>query len=142
MSSKKGRSGDWSESRSMSRRVEADRIILLAHGSRADSWKEPFEKLLNRLRKDGEHGHVRLAYMEFSEPTLEQQLDEAREEGMYRVTVLPLLIAAGKHLSRDIPLMIERYSSLHSDMDIELLPPLGADEDFLDLLVEYLHGRV
>ena len=123
-------------------RGAADGVILLAHGSKSESWKEPFEKLLIRLRAKGAHPHLRLAYMEFAGPSLEACLDELRGDDCKHIEVLPLFIAAGKHLSRDIPERIERYRSRRPGMHIELHPPLGESEAFIDLLGDYLSERI
>ena len=120
-----------------------DRVILLAHGSKAESWKGPFETLLWRLREqgmEGRRGKLSLAYMEFARPGLEESFDEARADSLRRLAVLPLFIAVGSHVGRDIPRRIAAYRSRFPEIEIELLPALGEDPEFLDLLAGYISG--
>jgi len=116
------------------------RVILLAHGSKAESWKQPFELLLQRLQRDGNYGNLSLAYMEFTGPTLEEKFEEARADSVEKITVLPLFIAVGTHIGRDVPRRIAAYQSRYPDIEIELLPALGEDAEFIEILAAYIAG--
>jgi sirohydrochlorin cobaltochelatase len=126
--------------------VKADRPapapLLLVHGSRREGWAEPFRRLRALLRERCGPGELPLAFMEFAEPSLEQSLDALREAGTTSVRIIPLFLAAGVHLRRDIPEMIEAYCSRHPEMRIEIEQVLGEDEEFLQLLAEYLAARM
>lgn len=101
------------------------RLILFAHGSRDPRWKDPFEALLKSLQAEcGEH-MVALAYMEMTEPRLHQQVDIAVDDGIERLTLLPLFMAAGAHLRHDVPLQIQQIRQKHPNLAVELLPPVG-----------------
>ena len=124
----------------MNRTKAAGRVILLAHGSKAESWKQPFELLLQRLQRDGKHGNLSLAYMEFTGPTLEEKFEEARADSVEKIAVLPLFIAVGTHIGRDVPRRIAAYQSQYPEIDIELLPALGEDAEFIEILAAYIAG--
>ncbi len=98
------------------------RILLLAHGSSDRRWCETFEALarptLDALPE------ARIAYMELSEPSLESQVEQAAAEGIKDIRVVPLFLAAGRHLRRDVPAMLEALKA-RLDIDVILLPPIG-----------------
>jgi sirohydrochlorin ferrochelatase len=54
----------------------SDCLVLLAHGSKDPRWCVPFERIVDAVRGQSEKTKVRLAYMEFIEPTL---MDVAHE---------------------------------------------------------------
>ncbi|MFO7848711.1 MAG: CbiX/SirB N-terminal domain-containing protein [Spirochaetia bacterium] len=119
-----------------------DRVILLAHGSKAESWKSPFESLLQRLHekmREERRGEMSLAYMEFARPSLEESFDEARADSMEKLVVLPLFIAVGTHVGRDIPRRIAAYRTRFPEIEIDLLPALGEEPEFLDTLAGYIY---
>lgn len=116
--------------------------LLLAHGSRSEGWAEPFYRLRTLLQERRGPAELPLAFMEFAEPTLEQGLDRLREAGRTDVRIIPLFLAAGIHLRRDIPRRIEEYRSRHPGMRIELEQVLGEDEAFLQLLADYIDGSI
>ena len=116
--------------------------LLLVHGSRSEGWAEPFYRLCTLLQERRGSAELPLAFMEFAEPTLEQSLDRLREAGRTEVRIIPLFLAAGVHLRRDIPRRIEEYCSEHPGMRIELEQVLGEDDAFLQLLAEYLETKL
>ncbi|ABC31462.1 uncharacterized conserved protein [Hahella chejuensis KCTC 2396] len=106
-----------------------DHTILLAHGSRDSNWLQPFIALTERLSQSATQ--VSLAFMELAEPTLEQAVINARNQGAQSIAVLPLFFAAGKHLREDVPAMIAELTE-KAGVDISLLPPLGEHPLFID----------
>lgn len=102
----------------------ATRVILLAHGSSDRRWCQTFEALaaptLAALPE------ARVAYMELASPSLEEEIASAVSAGVASIRVLPLFLAAGRHLRKDVPAMLEDYRSRYQ-VDIELMPPIGDD---------------
>lgn len=100
------------------------RIILLAHGSSDARWCQTFESLaaptLAALPQ------ARVAYMELARPSLEDEIALAAQAGVRQICVLPLFLAAGRHLRNDVPTMLEEYQQRHK-VSIELMPPIGED---------------
>ncbi|NMT64867.1 sirohydrochlorin chelatase [Marinobacter orientalis] len=98
------------------------RIILLAHGSSDRRWCQTFEKLATPTL-DSVPGS-RIAYMELAEPSLETIISEGKNDGITTFTIVPLFLAAGRHLRKDVPGMIEELQDNH-DVTITLAPPIG-----------------
>lgn len=105
-------------------RKEYDHIILLAHGSPDPLWKEPFESLYSQINQMYGVDNSSLAYMELTTPTLEDAI-AALDHNVKSVAVLPLFLAVGRHLRKDVPAQIEALQ--RSDLMIDLLPPIGED---------------
>ncbi len=103
---------------------EYDHIILLAHGSPDPLWKQPFESLFSQISDTYGAENTSLAYMELTTPTLEDAI-AALDEQVKSVAVLPLFLAVGRHLRKDVPAQIELLKS--NGLQIELLPPIGED---------------
>ncbi|MFL1465895.1 sirohydrochlorin chelatase [Marinobacter sp. DUT-3] len=101
---------------------EGHRIILLAHGSSDKRWCETFEQLaaptVNSVAGS------RIAYMELATPSLELIVEQGVEEGVRTFTVVPLFLAAGRHLRKDVPAMIRSLEEAHG-ISIDLAPPIG-----------------
>lgn len=99
-----------------------DHIILLAHGSPDPLWKQPFESIYNEVTEIYGSEKSSLAYMELTTPTLEDAV-AALDENVHNVAVLPLFLAVGRHLRKDVPAQIEALQT--DNLYIELLPPIG-----------------
>lgn len=96
--------------------------VLLAHGSRDRQWRETFEALAGPSL--AQWPQARLAFMELCEPSLESVISEAWRNGISSFQVLPLFLAQGRHLRRDVPEMI---ATLERELRVRitLLPPIG-----------------
>ena len=98
------------------------KLILLAHGSSSKEWSDSFYQMTKRVRESFDEAD--LAFMELSEPSLEDACISAKRDGFDQVRVLPLFLAVGRHLKTDVPRMIADYEATHK-LKIELLPPVG-----------------
>lgn len=97
-------------------------VILLAHGSRDKHWCETFELLAAPTLKA--ISNSRIAYMELAEPSLGAVVHEGVATGCQEFTVIPLFLAAGRHLRKDVPNMIEALEK-STGASIKLCPPIG-----------------
>lgn len=102
--------------------MNSPRIILLAHGSSDKRWCETFEQLAEPTLKAVDN--ARIAYMELAEPSMDTVIAEGVVEGSTHFTVIPLFLAAGRHLRKDVPAMIEELERAHGAV-IRLAPPIG-----------------
>ena len=109
-------------------------LVLLAHGSKHRQWLEPFERLADDLRLDVGRDNVQLCYMEIASPTLMDIASALAATGISKCRVLPLFMAAGTHLSADVPEHVARIQKRFPGLEIELLPPIGQHPLFLKLM--------
>ncbi|TNE78010.1 MAG: cobalamin biosynthesis protein CbiX [Gammaproteobacteria bacterium] len=98
------------------------RIILLAHGSSDKRWCDTFEQLASPTLDAVPDS--RIAYMELAEPSLDTIITEGTAEGVSQFTIVPLFLAAGRHLRKDVPAMISELEKANG-VTIELAPPIG-----------------
>ncbi len=101
-------------------------IILLAHGSSDQRWCDTFEKLAEPTLTSV--AGSRVAYMELSSPSLQDVVAEGAARGIRQFTVVPLFLAAGRHLRKDVPAMLEELEHNHS-VSIKLQPPVGENPE-------------
>lgn len=106
-------------------------IILLAHGSSDPRWCETFEKLAGPTL-DSVPGS-RIAYMELAEPSIDAVVAEGVENGTRAFTIVPLFLAAGRHLRKDVPGMITELEKAH-DVSITLAAPIGENPELGDAI--------
>lgn len=97
-------------------------IILLAHGSSDKRWCDTFEALAAPTLKAVSNS--RIAYMELAEPSLDAVVHEGVAAGTRDFTIVPLFLAAGRHLRKDVPAMIEALEK-STGASIKLSPPVG-----------------
>ena len=91
-------------------------LVLVAHGAPMPSWNAPVLALEDEVRglltEDGDNpfDEVRVALMEFTEPSIHTVIGDLEEAGIDRAYVLPLFIAPSGHSLFDIPAILGLYS--------------------------------
>ena len=108
--------------------------VLLAHGSSDPHWLEPFDQLKNSIAQQLPAGTpLKLAYMELAEPMLEDVVIELVKSGYEHVDVLPLFFAAGRHLRKDVPEMLDNVQQTLQQQgfvsELELHTPIGLEPE-------------
>lgn len=111
-------------------------LVLFAHGSKDPRWRAPFLELLAALRAEMGDQAVSLAFMEFAEPGLLEVARLAAAAGFTRLRVLPLFLAGGAHVARDIPEQVTQVRKTFPSLRVDVLRPVGEDPRFTDLLLE------
>ena len=102
-------------------------LVLLAHGSKDPRWCVPFERIVDAVQGQSGKTKVRLAYMEFVEPTL---MDVAREcvgQQILHLRILPLFLSIGAHLAIDVPERVDQAKAQFPQLEVEVLAPVGED---------------
>lgn len=114
--------------------MASTRLVLYAHGSPDARWRAPFERLRDAVAADVGEDAVRLAYMESAEPTLAEVGEEAARDGVELLRVLPLFLASGVHVRRDVEAKAAAIREAHPGVEVELLPAAGEDALVQDAL--------
>jgi sirohydrochlorin cobaltochelatase len=79
-------------------------ILILGHGTRfkALSNMRTIKMNAERVAARG-YKHVGYAFNEYCDPTIPDALDRLEKEGVDRIIAIPLFIAMGIHMGKDIP---------------------------------------
>lgn len=109
-------------------------LVLVAHGSRNQEWRRSLEKLTEALQESGSGPEVRLAFMQFSGPTLEEVVREGESQGARDFRILPLFMASAGHVDKDIRPMVKSLAQRYPGLYFHLLPPVGEDPRFHRLI--------
>jgi sirohydrochlorin cobaltochelatase len=111
-------------------------IILFAHGSRDPLWFQPFEMLRERVLARTGGQPVRLAFLEFAAPTLNDAIAQLVSEGVHSIRIVPVFLAAGAHVRNDLPHLVQEARLAHPRAIIELAPPVGEQAVVLDAIAQ------
>jgi sirohydrochlorin cobaltochelatase len=104
---------------------EVVRVVLFAPGSEEARLRKPFEELAQVLRNELGKERVRLAWVNSAAPSLGEVAQEAADDGVNRLRILPLFLAPGGPIERDIPEQISVVRGQVPGITIELLPSVG-----------------
>ncbi|HRD89553.1 MAG: CbiX/SirB N-terminal domain-containing protein [Candidatus Accumulibacter sp.] len=103
-------------------------LILFAHGARDPEWARPMQRVCLLLRQQAPALRVELAFLEFISPDLRGCAESLVADGVERILVLPMFIARGGHLKRDVPLLLAELRQQHPGTIFDLAGAIGEAE--------------
>jgi sirohydrochlorin cobaltochelatase len=105
-------------------------LVLFAHGSRDPKWAEPFKAIQALIRAQAPDVPVELAFLELMQPGIQECLIELANKGVKRVSIVPVFLAAGRHLREDLPTLIAPIQKQFPDLVINVTAPIGDIPEF------------
>jgi sirohydrochlorin cobaltochelatase len=116
--------------------MSSSAVILFAHGAREPEWAQPFESIRDRLRAVG--APIELAFLEFTPPSLDEAAARLADKGIETVVIVPLFLAQGAHLKRELPAMVAKIRKRHSNTEFRVTPALGDSPEILAAITEWV----
>lgn len=109
-------------------------LILFAHGARDPAWATPLLRVRDLIRAQAPDLRVELAFLEFMTPTLSECVADCRAGQIQRIQILPMFIAQGGHLKRELPEMVAQLRHQYPDLEIALAGPVGEMESVIQAM--------
>lgn len=103
-------------------------IILFAHGARDPEWANPLRRVQAAIRQCAAGMAVELAFLEFMAPNLHDCAAALVADGATKIVVMPMFIAQGGHLKREVPEMLDRLRSTWPEIQFSLAGAIGENE--------------
>lgn len=104
---------------------EVVRVVLFAPGNEEARLRKWSEELHSTLRNELGKERVRLAYVNGGSPSLAEVAEEAANDGVTRLRILPLFLSQGGPLEREIPEQVAVVKGQVPGITVELLPSVG-----------------
>jgi sirohydrochlorin ferrochelatase len=119
-------------------------LLLVGHGSKLPYNKELVEATGHLISKNYPEYIVKCGFMNMNSPSIEECMDEFRKEKIDALVVVPLFLAKGVHILKDIPAILglpegtNRGDFMLNGDTIPLLyaDPIGSDPLLANLMVK------
>jgi len=116
-------------------------LIIVAHGSRRQASNDEISELAKKVMKfaNGNYDEVMCAYLEIASPSIpqaiEQCIDNNANSEELEITILPYFLAAGRHVTEDIPHEVDRVSRPLNNVNICIKPHIGSAENMAETIL-------
>jgi sirohydrochlorin ferrochelatase len=110
-------------------------ILIIDHGSvrtEANHMLSCVANLLQHMVGDGVL--VRYAHMELAEPSISQGFADCIRSGANEVVVFPYMLSPGKHVTRDIPRLVEEAARDFPQVSYRVTDAFGVNEKLAELI--------
>jgi sirohydrochlorin ferrochelatase len=131
-------------SRCTYRHMSKKGILLVGHGSKLPYNKELVEETASLIARHYPHFIVKCGFMNMNTPSIEDTLTEFKREPIDVLVVVPLFLAKGVHILKDIPAIIGlpegeirgQFSLNGKTIPLLYADPIGCDPLLADLMVK------
>ncbi len=116
-------------------------LLIIAHGSRREESNEEVRQLASRIAKNSgkTFAVVTSCFLEISSPPVDSAIANLADNGITEILILPYFLAAGSHVSNDIPRIIDREKENFPTLQFETLPHLGALPGISTLILNHIN---
>jgi sirohydrochlorin ferrochelatase len=112
-------------------------VLLVDHGSRRAQANALLDEVVTLVKQRlGAGSIVELAHMEIAEPTIGQGFARCVEQGATTIVVHPFMLAAGRHVSEDLPRLVAEAAEAHDGVAFSMAAPLGSHRGVIDAVIE------
>ena len=113
-------------------------LLIVDHGSRRPEAHAHLEWIAEQVRGHSPGLAVYIAHMDVAEPSIEQAVDACARDGVTRLVVHPLFLVPGRHLTDDVPVLVERAARRHAGLDVRITQPTGSASGIAGLILSTL----
>ncbi len=122
--------------------MTAPALLTIAHGSRDPRSSATIHALTAEIRALRPDLRVATSFLELSEPSVEQAVDELVAEGHDEIVAVPLLLSEAYHATVDVPRVVEESMQRHPGLQVRATRILGHEPAFLGVLDERLRDAL
>ncbi|HWV26588.1 MAG TPA: CbiX/SirB N-terminal domain-containing protein [Aeromicrobium sp.] len=122
--------------------MTAPALITLAHGSRDPRSAQTINALTEQVACLRPDIRVAAAFLDHSDPSLDDVVDRLVAEGHSEIVVVPLLLTEAYHAQVDVPQAAERAQARHDGVKIQVTKVLGIEGALFRVLDKRLRAAL
>jgi sirohydrochlorin cobaltochelatase len=115
-------------------------ILLFGHGARNPEWARPFQRIREAILTREPGLPVELGFLELMRPDFAEGIAALVAQGAREIVVVPVFIAGGLHVGKDLPVLAAAAMDRHVGVNIRLAAPLGESDAVLTAIADYARG--
>jgi sirohydrochlorin ferrochelatase len=118
--------------------MDSTHLLVIAHGSRRAASNEEVKAVVSSLGEvqGGRFASIEAAFLELAEPSIEAGLATLAARGARHIVVMPYFLAAGSHVTQDIPEILGEFRAGHPDIRLTLKQHIGSSEGMGQLILD------
>lgn len=117
-------------------------LLLIGHGSRDPQGQQAFLELAQAYQALTPHRPVIPCFLELTQPTIAQGVEQCLAQGWQEIVALPLLLFGARHNKFDVTMELDRLQALYPQLRIRYGGPLGIRIEILQLLRDRLAALI
>lgn len=115
-------------------------ILLVDHGSVKPEANDLLGEIARLVTAAAPGYHVETAHMELALPDIAEGIAACVKAGATDITVVPYMLAPGRHSTLDIPRIAMQAAGQHEDLRLRVSEPLGVDQRLAEVVLARVEG--
>ncbi len=108
--------------------------MVFAHGSRVAAANEAVQAVALEAAQQARIPCFRTAFLELARPSLAEAVEELAAEGVRRILITPYFLTMGRHLTEDLPRLLDEIRPAYPDVAVQATPPLDGHPQLAAIL--------
>ena len=115
-------------------------ILLFGHGARNPDWAAPFHRIRDLIRARDSSACIEMGFLELMRPSFDEGIDVLVQRGATEIVIVPIFMAAGSHIKKDLPAMAAAMMDRHPGISVGIAAPVGEVNAVLQAMADYALG--
>ena len=103
-------------------------LLIVDHGSRVAAANDSVGAVAALVAEQSDYPVVIGAHMELAAPSIADAVADAVQRGASHLTVVPFMLAPGRHATQDIPRLVAEAVAEHPGVSFRVAAPLGVHD--------------
>ena len=100
-------------------------IIIVDHGSKLAESNNTLEDIVDQFHSQSQYNIVEPAHMDLASPTIADAFNRCAHQNATHVIVFPFFLLPGRHVSEDIPRLVNHAAQSHPDITYLITEPIA-----------------
>jgi len=111
-------------------------VIILGHGSRGNGNDAAIKRVVEAIKMCRSLEIVEYAFLQYVQPTPDEALHRCIRQGAKKIVIVPFFMQSGVHVTKDIPVFLEKARKQHPTFDIRVTDYVGAHPLMAQIVLE------
>ncbi len=107
---------------------------MFAHGSRVTAANEAVQAVAVEAARRARIPVFSTAFLELASPDLGEAVEQLAQAGVRRILITPYFLTMGRHLTVDLPRLLEAIRLRHPELALQASPPLDGHPELAEIL--------
>ena len=109
-------------------------LIVFAHGSRVTAANEAVQAVAVEAARRAQIPAFRAAFLELARPDLGEAVEQLAQQGARRILITPYFLTMGRHLTEDLPRLLDQIRPHYPELTLLASPPLDGHPELAEIL--------
>lgn len=109
-------------------------MLVMVHGSPREESNDAVRSVVQIVRASRLFEQVEIGYLDVNQPDIPSAIDSLVATGATEVVAVPYFLHTGKHVTKDLPDVLDEASLRHPHVSIRMTDYLGHSRVITDIL--------